>query len=91
MEKDWRVFSAHRKLILLAKYVLDLLEDLEDSNKDRRQKLELALEQSSDKELLSAIVDLYDPLSDSFFNQSRKRVLDKANELSREFEKECKR
>lgn len=87
MEKNITVFSVHRKLILLAKFCLDLLSDLKEDNEDRKGRLEEVLKKFPDSEkLITEIINLYDPLSDEFLNRGRKRILDKANELSREFE-----
>lgn len=89
MEKDWRVFTAHRKIILLAKFCLDILEDLDEDNYERKSKLRSVLEEFPESaDVVNKIIELYDPISEDFLVRSRKRVLDKANELSREFESE---
>ena len=92
MEKDWRVFTAHRKLILLAKFFLDFLTDLDEDNFDRKSKLKEVLKDFPESATaINRVLDLYDPLNEEFMDRSRKRVLDKANELSREFEADFNR
>lgn len=90
-DKDLTVFSVHRKLIGLAKHVLEIFDDLEKVNSNRKEKLDNVLNELPDSlQVVSEIVDLYDPIDENFLAMSRKKVLDKANELSREFETESK-
>jgi hypothetical protein len=87
MEKDLTVFSVHRKLILLAKTCLDSFRDLDELNQERKEKLKRILEDFPECEKeISDVLDLYEPVSVGFLERSRKKILDKANELSREFE-----
>lgn len=87
MEKDLTVFSVHRKLILLAKTCLDSFKDLDELNQERKTKLREVLKDFPECEgELSRVLDLYEPVSLGFLERSRKKILDKANELSREFE-----
>ena len=87
MEKDWRVFAAHRKLIVLAKFFLDFLTDLNEDNVNRKSRFKDVLEDFPESaHAINTVLELYDPLNEEFMIRSRKRVLDKANELSREFE-----
>lgn len=90
--EDLVKFQANRKLTWLYKFFLEMLEDLFEEHKQKREQvknslLELGISQNA----TDTLIEIFDVFNESRMSQMRKRILDRGNDLIRQLNEEVQK